>query len=491
MYGLPRNRIGLTESGGTQASARLFVALCFAYFCACVWYDWSVPTGDASKDHKKDEGREQGRMATQAALPQRPAPAETTPFAAAETPRAKSQQSRLSEWDFTKLVLLFFVVFFHMNMFVTPMVWLSRGWIGSVWYHFATVWMMSGFVFVSGVFGQSVGKSALSRVFCYTVGTSAILTGLRGFLTVATPGPSDFGLTALIWYLVCLFVWRFAVTPAFVFTRARGLPGPLFLALLTFGACLLHHVQLPGAVGGFWQYIVVFAPFFALGLLRTPAEWTTLMMEKTFLVSSVVLVLGWYGCLALWPWFRGQGAVLEVSCWTGYTDMCTDVYFPNMFTPDQMSLGSFGRDIRAYSIKAVITVAMVSVLCATFRSLHSVAPGLASRLAACGDRTLYGYLLHMLLFMIVGVRMGLVAFILPIPEIGSESLPMTAVPANFILIRLGFTQPQVSWASACGLYFLMATAVMFVWTSRLTERIFKPLIYPFWMLSCVPIGPVS
>lgn len=482
MYGLPRSLIGITESFGTQASACLFVSVTFAYLLACVCYEWSVP-----EDHEKEAGPERGRPATQAALPQRPASAETTPLAAA----AKGQQKRLSEWDFTKFVLLFFVVFYHMNMFASPLVWLSQGWIGSVWYHFATVWMMSGFVFVSGVFGQSVRAPALSRVFCYTVGTSTILTVLRGLLTVATPGPSDFGLTALVWYLVCLFVWRFAVTPAFVFWRARGLPRTPFLALLTFGCSFLHHLQVTGIVGGFWQYIVVFAPFFGLGLLRTPAEWTALMEGRLFLASSVAVVCCWYGCLLLWPSFREQSAIREVSCWTGYSNYCPDVYFPRMFTPDQMSLRSFGRDVRAYSLKAVVTVAMVSVLCAVFRSLRSVAPEIAARLAACGDRTLYGYLLHMLLFMIVGLRMGLVSFFLPIPVIGSERLPQDAGPADFILIRLGFTQPQWQWESACALYLLMASAVIFMWTSRLTERIFKPLVYPFWMLSCVPVGPVS
>jgi len=83
--------------------------------------------------------------------------------------------------------------------------------------------------------------------------------------------------------------------------------------------------------------------------------------------------------------------------------------------------------------------------------LQSLAPRLLAVLAGCGARTLYGYVLHEVFLLVLGMRMGV------------RFPPM----------------PDVLWILICVLAALLAT---FVWCCRLTERLFAWALMPFWLL---------
>eukprot|EP00929_Paragymnodinium_shiwhaense_P015044 TRINITY_DN123048_c0_g1_i1.p1 TRINITY_DN123048_c0_g1~~TRINITY_DN123048_c0_g1_i1.p1 ORF type:complete len:262 (+),score=34.68 TRINITY_DN123048_c0_g1_i1:94-879(+) len=122
----------------------------------------------------------------------------------------KQEAARILHWDAARLLVNVAIVIHHMNQ--TWQVALAGD---AVLLFYPMTFSMTSFAFMSGVFGQRVDKSSLSRVLCYTYGTYYAISLLARSIHSALGVVDVEAVLAVLWYLIVLVYWRFTLSPLF------------------------------------------------------------------------------------------------------------------------------------------------------------------------------------------------------------------------------------------------------------------------------------
>jgi len=356
-------------------------------------------------------------------------------------------KERVGEWDLIKAVMLFFVIVLHIGRNGWLKGGLSDG--DQTFFLMLAPFPMPAFAFISGVFGASVGRSTMLKTLCYTLGTFLLAKMLGGMIVLTTPGPRSFedircvGFLVL-WYLKSLAVWRFTLTPLFHYTSKRNVPALVPFVGVFLVCHVLRHLGLPHWARE-WIY---FAPYYAQGLLLSASRWSELLADRRCTFVAYAFILVWCASLAM-PSVRDWN---DVACAHGFSQ-CPNSHWPATmkFTRRALSVSSFMTDVRIYASQDALSMAVMWIVAAFAAPLQAKAPRLAAVVFGIGTRTLYGYVLHFLLFLQLGVRMG-VSF----PHMDSWIWCMISMP--------------------------LAMQALFVFCSSLTGLLFTWVIMPFWML---------
>lgn len=197
-----------------------------------------------------------------------------------------------------------------------------------------------------------------------------------------------------------------------------------------------------------WHQLTFFAPFFALGLCLPVRRWHALMNETYVCVCSAVLVALWYVALVFWEGFAEWA---DSAC--ALPGQCTETsHFPDSVrSPYALGWATFYTFLKVLCQKALIGCAVLCVLGNATQPLSAILP--MESICAFGARTIYGYILHWPFFIVLGRRLHL----------------------ELVL----YTIPDGVWPLCC---FLVAVIVAVIFSCRFTERLFRWMILPYWLL---------
>jgi len=459
--------------GTSETTAWMFVAIWVAYAVAVIRYEiqeyepdpeeQSIVRPDATAQTQSKSNTEQTKSPTQHTLSPRQSAGNEQPQAALAVDKPK--KARVPLWDLCKFVAHIFVQYSH---FGSKM---SMGYEGDLFMHqafyWSSSWKMSAFVFISGVFGQSLAKDALSKMCCYGIASpffisclyllicwgSVVFTGVYVFPTGHSPNH--------IWYPFAMVYWRLALVPFRNLTRRKGIPYPVAFMVVLVLSFLARHAtpqHLPTTHWSedttrlsfgyrYYQDVLLFSPFYFAGLYMSHQEWTQLLLSIPHQTFAVLIFVAWNLSLVSMTVRR----LATISC-MGSVLQCDCDHWPTTNDPPPVSLDSFLVDCRDYTMKFTITFAFIWTVAWITGPLRQVFPQVMKYILAAGTRTMYGYLLHIPLFIILGLRMGFPLLLSRVP------------PALF---------PAVG--------FLLCMFSALVLCSKLTEKLFRWMVLPFWM----------
>jgi hypothetical protein len=397
----------------------------------------------------------------------------------------KSDKPRFDEWDLIKFALHYCIVTGHIGLVFlanSPAYWFDT-W--AQWLmNFGVAFEMSGFAFVSGVFGQNMSWDATSKMLCYTFGAAYLLTTvwrvflmLTGFIHEGVYAPIPrWGYDHSFWYLTSLAWWRLLISPLFHVSAEHGLHKIFPYAVV----CFLSYAgwRASPALSRALELITsspevfLLAPYFALGQLLPMSGWTSLLRSRWLTVIGIVFVAIWYSCLALSPPFRAWNEVANLGADCGESAMSLDPpatsmgifvrqfcvttrHFPHAEEHPRMALTAevFRVDLANFVLKAAITLAMLLTLAAPLDVLKRLVPRASKIILCSGTRTIYGYVMHMILVYYVVPQQAWM-------DIGRH-VPTTWIPVFFAAVALG---------------------IVMIFTSSLTVRLCEWMIFPYWFL---------
>jgi hypothetical protein len=314
---------------------------------------------------------------------------------------------------------------------------------------------MTGFAFISGVFGASMVKTSIINMLCYTLGTGTLTHLMKTVLLAIFKGSVDpfTSLTFLtdsdMWYLFDIFLWRLAVTPVFYIMSERlKMPRACPLLASVIMMYLLRHsftadkaLQLKEIES--WQWLLQWCPlaypagrygafhfgnYFALGLAlgRERAE-QLLLDARTLLLAPLAI----FGC-----------------SWLFYDILKAAKHAPHRIYDGLVTPYSFGSDLLFLLVISINMIAVLACIARFSQFLSNLLPGLSDFVAGCGSRTLYAYVLHLTL-----------------------AYKISFAPWVFM------TDPRLHVA----LFVILSLFLNIVFSCRGAERLFKWWVMPYWI----------
>eukprot|EP00928_Gymnodinium_smaydae_P099614 TRINITY_DN9558_c0_g1_i1.p1 TRINITY_DN9558_c0_g1~~TRINITY_DN9558_c0_g1_i1.p1 ORF type:complete len:562 (-),score=15.19 TRINITY_DN9558_c0_g1_i1:166-1851(-) len=432
-----------------------FMVASIAYAASCVVYSFRLAT---------DEKR-------------------SAPPTAAMGPSNVQIKARHTEWDYIRLFGHALIVYGHFGLAYLTKARPSL--IKESWYqwafNFPVGFLMALFALMSGIFGQSVSRSVLCKMLCYTFGTAYLSTMLDNLIECISSGtwnlhrlvPSPVMETA--WYLGALGIWRLVISPMFSIALSRGVTRavPFSAACCLFYACwhvVPRFFDLPFLDLFCNEDVFSLAPFFAFGQLAPLVEWTSYLRDARLSALGAMYVLAWYSGLFISASFRAWNQVaclgprkVDVSGVIGSaeadiinTQLCiSDRHFPHSFahSTNGFSVEHLQQDIVNYFLKGSITLAVMLTVAGVPRIIMRFAPKLHQFLADCGTRAFYGYVLHWIYF--------------HIGDCAGFSRLANVMPPAFV--------PPYCLA--------VAIFTVLILTSALTERLFSWMVMPLWLMN--------
>lgn len=367
----------------------------------------------------------------------------------------------MAQWDFVRITLQFLVLANHIDglMYVdhTP----DR----SYFVFGPSGFKMPAFIFVSGVFGSSMKLDSITKMLCYTAGAGFFVNML--IETIVNLPPKNIGTVNFqTWYLVVLCACRLTITPLFHLARSLRVHVALPLATVVVacygGRAITGRCLTSGRVSGdalmdevcdahnAFNELTFFAPFFALGLVASIKQWTELVNDRRFVCFSVASFVAWYAAIAMSPAFREWN---DAACLG--TQQCDTAHWPmSVQGPFDMGMATFLNWLRVLGLKTFITLAAIGTLAAMVAPLQRVAPRFMDVFLSLGARTIFSYLLHYPLFILLGQKMY----------------------ADVLLQQVS----AAAWPTVC---VIIAVVETLVWCSSLTGLIFRWMILPYWLRS--------
>eukprot|EP00929_Paragymnodinium_shiwhaense_P116043 TRINITY_DN8528_c0_g1_i1.p1 TRINITY_DN8528_c0_g1~~TRINITY_DN8528_c0_g1_i1.p1 ORF type:complete len:555 (+),score=73.91 TRINITY_DN8528_c0_g1_i1:91-1755(+) len=403
-------------------------------------------------------------------------------YEAASGPDEAQKESRVLEWDAVRLFMQVAIVASHVQKFVMID---ADGFTGG-WANIATTllikptvarqtfehltnfgeWLVFGydglfrmptFAFISGVFGQKVDKATLLRVICYTFGTYYIVMLFFGCMHLASGGavrsPPLWG-TNPYWYLVDLFLWRVTLSPLFAAIKDRTLTARIaaFVAVsvVSYGCYdffghlepALFSLRSRTALAVPQSECFALGPFFALGLVLPHRRWTELLRSRRLQTIALFALAALYGGL-LNPTYR---AWLQESFIDNHWPTATNV-------SQTLKASRLAEHCFWFLYKVSASLAVIWVVALLTPLFVRLAPTAAPALLSGGSRSMYSYVLH----------------------VGFLTVAVDVFEARKAVQGMqGETWCLDAWIAAAVMVLLL--------TSRLTEKLFGPVVMPFWLL---------
>lgn len=313
-------------------------------------------------------------------------------------PSEEHRASRCEGWDVARFWLEMGVIFHHcwMKLFFC-------GWPYYSQYVFAwdSAWLMPAFVFTAGVFGASVSYKSMSSMLCCTCGTNCMAIILILVVNLAVLGDWNYDPTSDgLWFLWGIALWRVLISPPMYFLNAWQTkhalgkwPACCFIAgvhvvsyfpmhafdLLNFGD------QWPGHAS---CEVVFYAPYFACGLLFSPAQWTSIFQHGITIASSVVYLVVWYGLLA----WGGDVYHSWNDAYRNHQD--TNPHMPDSSRLGGITIQTFIHDTEMAILRIGVMLSVACILVAGSSHLAKRFPVVISFMAGWGSRTMFAYVLH-------------------------------------------------------------------------------------------------
>ncbi|CAE8634831.1 unnamed protein product, partial [Polarella glacialis] len=376
-----------------------------------------------------------------------------------------SPPQRELAWDLARLLLVTCVIHYHSWQFLFPFPAeddAPKKNIAQWWY---VMFMLPGFVFISGVFGGSFSGGTVAKSLCLSVGAcffAALLTiqchiMVFGLDVVYAYRNSFFCFEFFLsdfWYLWALLGWRLTIPPLFkVGSEWLSVPRSLLLVFalalafvgrhatadvwgpdagcalvgIPFANCGMdpaaHQVSSPspspaelltscdglltpsrpldaafaslvrrGSLRLIWVQFWYYAPFYALGLLRSsPQEWLSMLQQPAVRAVSAAILAAWYSAHLLFADYL-QAKNLSACFFSDSCVACTT--FPREVLYSPLSLEALLFDSLDFLQKAALTLSFLSLLAWLSTYLQLRLPRCTELLAEQGSRSLYAYILH-------------------------------------------------------------------------------------------------
>lgn len=364
-----------------------------------------------------------------------------------EKPAKPASKPRYQEWDFMKLVMQVLVVANHTDL----MLCLNEGWEypGVIIEHWPAAFKMNTLVFISGVFGSSIERGSMYKMLCYTLGTMTLFGTLNYCIF-----QKDIWLGWFFWYMWTIFTCRTMVSPAFYLCRQHGIPlvVPLCATLVICYTLMRLDYESESSSLRFALTFIresnFYAPYFALGLCLPLKKWHALMQDARVAALCAMLLAVWWWGIWHWPAFQ-QWA--DSAC-TLHEQCRQSGHFPDsVYPPHEIAWTTFYDWVRVFCQKAVVGCAVLCVLGKSVQPLSYVLP--MESICAIGSRTVYSYELHLFVILWLGMVMH--------------------------LDRAMHTIPDEYWPAFC---IAFGAVIAMTLSCSLTERLFKWLVVPYWML---------
>eukprot|EP00929_Paragymnodinium_shiwhaense_P007067 TRINITY_DN111027_c0_g1_i1.p1 TRINITY_DN111027_c0_g1~~TRINITY_DN111027_c0_g1_i1.p1 ORF type:complete len:675 (+),score=69.96 TRINITY_DN111027_c0_g1_i1:50-2074(+) len=425
---------------------------------------------------------------------------------------ASQGSSRVKAWDIMKFLILVCVMIEHFWEQLFPKLLAkeveSHDLSKSASMYWFEIFMMSGFTFISGVFGRSFTFDSVFNTFLYTLGGNVFLapvTMIAWALIFGTNFVTSFWTTlwnweSHRWYLWALLGWRLTITP--LHNGLSRLQAPPYVALLIVfilsycgchatvmlfspndcaleqvqpNSCALEHthglgsmesvmcdsILPPGQVldGAFrqalnkgagrflWLNFWYYAPFYAIGLLQPPKWWSEILQDVKVRSACAAFFVLWYVVHAMSEALRNWNST---ACF--FSDECLYCMpFPPQVVYSSLDIGNVLWFATEIAQKFAMTFAACGVMTWFSLILETYSPWLADLMADFGTRSLYVYVLHTEVLQFA-ILCGVYTF--------TDKLPQAV-------------QLWAVWPLAFHMYFMLAT--------RFTETVFQPIVYPVWI----------
>eukprot|EP00930_Biecheleria_cincta_P047460 TRINITY_DN32907_c0_g1_i1.p1 TRINITY_DN32907_c0_g1~~TRINITY_DN32907_c0_g1_i1.p1 ORF type:complete len:513 (-),score=64.23 TRINITY_DN32907_c0_g1_i1:97-1635(-) len=357
----------------TEDHLQVLRLLCFPLLALfCFWYEVWQPLSI-------NKIRQQAAAVSKSSLP---------------TPK----KQRLPVWDIVRFILELWVICHHMPGGSGGL--MSNGHSPlDAWNRLFLPMRMPAFSMLSGMFGSSLTRESLSKMFCYTFGTCL----LASMLYTWEPGhglnleklSSGHMLPTHLWYLGLIPFWRLIITPLFHLMREKLKMPALVPFIATYvmlyftrHSCLEVYYQKTDAPNAFSVGALIvtkthvgnfafFGTFFALGLCMPASSWAQGLLQAWTPVAALML-LGIY--------------------WTRYCNTSLDPFdgghFPMYMQDDSISIKGFMKDSLLMQQATCLTLSVLAVIAHFSVILQRYVPKVCEFIASCGSRTLYAYVLH-------------------------------------------------------------------------------------------------
>eukprot|EP00930_Biecheleria_cincta_P045005 TRINITY_DN31012_c0_g1_i1.p1 TRINITY_DN31012_c0_g1~~TRINITY_DN31012_c0_g1_i1.p1 ORF type:complete len:517 (+),score=49.95 TRINITY_DN31012_c0_g1_i1:25-1551(+) len=329
---------------------------------------------------------------------------------------------RLPLWDIMRFALECLVIYNHV---VSS--WVTEGMgLQDVLERAGRPIRMGGFAMVSGVFGSSMTADSVSKMFCYTLGTTALAVAF--YLCTLSDYPMH------LWYLQSLLMWRLTLTPCFYVFAELEIPSIVPMLISHVLLYFARHLQLADSLRvepeTFWYGFA-----FSVGLLFPVGTWTKTMLHRGSLAGAVFILACYYSDCFLTP----------------FDPWLTDGHAPAWVFSAPMGIHGFIKDTVLACVQSVLALAALIIIAHASTLFSKIAPQSCEFVAGCGSRTLYAYVLHM--WLKVGMAEGF-------PE----------------LYCLTQSPHSILWATGLTLWLNVVLCM------RGSERLFRWMLLPYWML---------
>mmetsp|Transcript_72023 Transcript_72023/g.154165 ORF Transcript_72023/g.154165 Transcript_72023/m.154165 type:complete len:798 (-) Transcript_72023:186-2579(-) len=326
---------------------------------------------------------------------------------------------------------------------------------------FFAPYKMPVYSLIAGIFGASLKYDSMAKMLCYTIGTSILIfliyvmavlvvSGSAGFAHMMVSNPME-----ELWFLGALLLWRTFLTPMFHLARSMSIP-KLAMTAITIALSVVVMAFIPMQnMRNFAMYDVqhffYYSSLFAVGLARTPEEWHAHLKSKWARAFGAAFFLWWH-LMRLSPrfevWNLGYG-----NLYNYYFGLFNFHYYPGAFE-FPLSWSFWGYHVLLEVLNCCLAVSFMIVMSMVIDVIEMVAPRVNTYLASWGSRSMYSYVLHITL-------------------------------THFLEIAFGHTNFEWGTPATTSCTWIFACMISWTFASKGTEKIFRPIVLPFWMKDAV------
>jgi len=368
----------------------------------------------------------------------------------AEVAKKEDKKERVYMFDVGRFFLEYVVVGFHSGGMFFP---------GTKVWHLMTVpYRMFGFFLLSGIFGSSMQYESVAKITCVCFVTCIFAIFLEISAAFCMTWDIYYAATSTqmgLWFLYALWLMRIVVTPFFHHMKALGTDAAwsrkivCWVIVFHLSYFLSHAVPWGGLNAQLSQrsfFFIFYAPYFAVGLFGTPAQWFKLYSQTGVRIACFTYWIVFYAFIG-----GPSNQWDNVYC---YRRDCHNLHMPDMTFLTPVSWSGYAMELEMFVLRTGLMISYFGIIGAFTHFVQTFVPRLASCFAEWGTRTLFSYVLHLTLFGRLFFESGLAQSI--------QGIPLTGA-AKYTLLSI-----FVMWYNV-------------VLCCRFTETMFKWFCLPFWV----------
>jgi len=370
--------------------------------------------------------------------------------AAATVDKKEDKKERVYMFDVGRFFLEYVVVGFHSAGMFFPGL--------KVWHIMTVPYRMFGFFLLSGIFGSSMQYESVAKISCVCFVTClfAIVLEITAAFVMTGDVPYAVESTQMgLWFLYALWLMRVVVTPFFYNMKALGADAPWlrkivsWLIVFNLSYLLSHGIPWGGLNAQLSQrsfFFIFYAPYFAVGLFATPAQWFKLYSHTGVRIACFTYWIVFYAFIG-----GPSNQWDNVYC---YRQDCHNLHMPDMTFLAPLSWSGYAMEIEMFVLRTGLMISYFGIIGTFTHFVQTFVPQLANCFAEWGTRTLFSYVLHLTMFGRLFFESGLAQSI--------QAIPLTGA-AKYTLLSI-----FVMWYNV-------------VLCCQFTERVFRWLCLPFWV----------